>query len=238
VFERERVVRISEVDASGRLRLDALADHLQQVAEDDAADAGLGEGVGWFVRRCEVSIRRMPRLAEEMRLRTFCSATGPRWAERSTLLEAPAGGQVAARALWVAVDASTGRPTQLSPRFFAVYGASAAGRRVSARLRHPAPASGSAERPWPMRLTDFDGWGHANNVVVWSAVEEVLPGGHTPVSAEIEYHEQLRPGGAPTLMHRSSGARTDLWLVDEGQVMASARVETEPSGDPAEPGGG
>ena len=39
VFERERVVRISEVGAGGCLRLDALADYLQQVAEDDAADA-------------------------------------------------------------------------------------------------------------------------------------------------------------------------------------------------------
>ncbi len=236
VFERERVVRISEVGAGGCLRLDALADHLQQVAEDDAAEAVLGDGIGWFVRRCAMSITRLPRLGETVRLRTFCSATGPRWAERSTLVDTPAGTEVAATALWVAVDPATGRPTRLSRRFFDIYGPSAAGRRVSARLGHPAPDPGSHERAWSMRVTDFDGWGHANNVVVWSALEEVLVGGGPPVRAEVEYHEELRPGRTPQLLHRQRGSRVDMWLVDGDAVIASAQVRTEARHDgPGQP---
>ena len=42
-------MRLGDVDPSGRLRLDAIARYLQDVASDDAADAGLD--TGWVARR-------------------------------------------------------------------------------------------------------------------------------------------------------------------------------------------
>ena len=84
--------------------------------------------------------------ASRWRSRTFCSATGPRWAERTTTLSGPSGDLVQARAIWVAITRADGHPCPLGPVFHRLYGPSAGGRQVSARLSHPGTAAG-ARRP-------------------------------------------------------------------------------------------
>lgn len=218
--------------ASGRLRLDALARYLQLVAEDDVADAGLAEAVGWLVRRSELRIRRFPVAGERLALRTFCSGTGPRWAERTTTVSAADGDEIAqARAIWAAVGPD-GRPAVLSDEFLAIYGAAAGGRTVSARLSHPRPEpAGRAAREgrdWPLRVTDFDTAGHVNNTAYWAAVEEILAApdgpGWLPNLAEIEHHRPTLPGTAPRLLHAGDAAEQLIWLTDGSRVLASARL--------------
>ena len=41
VFETSRLVRLGDADEHGRLRLDALARHLQDVATDHSVDSGM-----------------------------------------------------------------------------------------------------------------------------------------------------------------------------------------------------
>src|SRR5579872_2360647 len=154
VFAAGRAVRGRDVSLDGRLRLDALALYLQEAAEGDLVDAGWRETYTWVVRRCAVDITRFPRLGQRVEVRTFCSATGPRWAERTTTLAGARGDElVRARAVWAAVDPATGRPCPLGEQFHRLYGASAAGRTVSVRLSHPRPPSpedgGGDGRPWP-----------------------------------------------------------------------------------------
>ena len=56
-FSTERPIRLSDTDAAGRLRLDAVARYLQDVASDDWADAGLEtEDVAWVVRKTELVV--------------------------------------------------------------------------------------------------------------------------------------------------------------------------------------
>jgi len=110
VFTAGYPIRRTDVTPDGRLRLDALARYLQDVAEDDVADSGLAEPYGWLVRRCALTIRGWPRIGQRLRLATFCSATGPRWAERTTTVTAGGAGLIQARMVWVAVGPSaTGR---------------------------------------------------------------------------------------------------------------------------------
>jgi acyl-ACP thioesterase-like protein len=62
VFEGVRPIRLADSDPSGRLRLDALARHLQDVATDDVNDAGVGDdGLTWVVRRSAFVIEEWPR---------------------------------------------------------------------------------------------------------------------------------------------------------------------------------
>ena len=91
VFSTARRVRSTEVTPAGRLRLDALARYLQEAAEDDLADSGWAEPQIWLVRRTAVAIRAFPRIGQRVTLQTYCSGTGPRWAERTTTLAGPAG---------------------------------------------------------------------------------------------------------------------------------------------------
>jgi acyl-ACP thioesterase len=164
------------VTPAARLRFDALARYLQEAAEDDLADAGWDEPSGWLLRRVAIAARGYPARGDHVGLRTFCSATGPRWAERTTTLAGPGGDLIQARAVWVAIARADGRPAPLGAQFQRLYGEAAQGRRVSARLSLPGPSASQPGRPWPLRATNFDTAGHVNNSVHWAAVEDVLAG--------------------------------------------------------------
>jgi acyl-ACP thioesterase len=239
VFTRGRAVRGTDVSADGRLRLDALARYLQEAAEDDLADAGWHETYGWVVRRCAVAVESYPRLGQRLQVRTYCSAIGPRWAERTTTLAQAGRDLVRARAVWVAVDTGTGQPCPLGPQFHRWYGPSAAGRTVSARLSHPRPPEPSGGTPWPLRAADFDASGHVNNAIHWAAVEDVLAGlDWLPARAEIEYHRPALAGCEPRLYSTHTPGQAWAWLLDGGgdgrgggRPLASARLDREPVAD-------
>ncbi len=140
VYSGRRIVRSTDVTAGGRLRLDALARYLQTVAEEDVADSGFDAPVVWLVRRCALTIGTLPLMTDRITLRTFCSGTGPRWAQRTTTVASRGGALLQATAVWAAVSRETGRPVPLDDGFMSIYGASAQDRRVSVRLSHPRPA--------------------------------------------------------------------------------------------------
>ena len=188
VFTSARNVQSTEVTPAGRLRLDTLARYLQQAAEDDVSEAGWDDSYLWLLRRVALAIRGFPAHRERISLRTYCSATGPRWAERTTTVSGAAGDLIQSTAIWVAVSARDGRPVPLGEPFQRVYGPSAGGRQVSARLTLPGLPGSAEGRPWPLRAADFDTAGHVNNAVHWAAVEDELAGlDWLPGRAELEY---------------------------------------------------
>lgn len=235
MFAGSRSVRSTDVTPSGRFRLDALARYLQDVAEDDVAESGWPAPYGWLLRRCSLLIRGYPRHGERLSLRTFCSATGPRWAERTTTVATSGGDLIQSTAIWVAADPVTGRPCPLDEDFLRIYGPATQGRRVSARLSLPGPESvlpdpaAGAGRDWPLRASDFDQAGHVNNSVHWAAVEDVLAGlGWLPAAAELEYHRPILPASRPRLLTAPGGPDGGgrpgglyIWLADGTGRLAS-----------------
>lgn len=225
---RTRRVRLGDVTASGRIRLDALARYLQDIAADDVDDAGI---VGaWVVRRMALRFGELPRFRDDVELSTFCSGTGSRWAERRTTVRVaeregsadPA--PIEAVAIWVYVDAS-GRPARLEEWFWDLYGTAANDRIVSGRLHHRPPPADAVARPWPLRRADLDVLDHVNNAVSWAAVEDALDesGGRRRLSgAEIEYRAPIDAGETPTLHTVSDGDRLACWLTVEDEVRTSA----------------
>jgi acyl-ACP thioesterase len=227
VFTTEYLVRLGDATPGRRARFDALARYLQDVAEDDATDAGWPTSIGWVLRRALVTVPRFPALGERLRLQTFCSASASRWAERTTTITGDAGGLVQARATWVAMDITTGRPVHVGEFFEQVYGPSTGGHRASARLhlRPPPPEVIARARPWPFRAGDFDVWHHVNNVISWAAVEDELGScDWLPANAEVEYNEAIAIGACPSLASRCSQTSMDLWLLEGDRVLTSARL--------------
>jgi len=225
VFTASRTVRSTDVAPDGRLRLDALARYLQEAAQDDVADTGWQAPYDWLLRRVTVAVRGYPAHGEPVELATFCSATGPRWAERTTTLTGSGRHLMQARAVWVAITRPDGRPVPLGPAFHRLYGEAAGGRTVSARLSLPGPPGSRPGRAWPLRATDFDLGGHVNNSVHWAAVEDVLAGaGWLPASAELEYHRPILPGRDPLLVASPERDHLCCWLLDGAQRLASARL--------------
>jgi acyl-ACP thioesterase len=219
-FERPVAAGLADTAPSGRVRLDALARWLQDVALADVVDAGLGEAALWVVRRTRLHVTRFPRFGESATVTTFCSATGRMWAQRRTTVATPGGGLAEAVALWVHLDPQSLRPTPFSARELEVYAASAAGREVKARLRHPAPPAGAASRPWSFRSTELDIADHINNAAYWSVLEdELLTGATEPeaIDVELEFRTPAQPGEHAVL---SDGAQR--WVVaGDGTVHAS-----------------
>ena len=82
--EPRRPELLADCAPSGRMRLDALACWLQDVAYADVQDAGMDEAAVWVVRRTRIRVNRFPRFGERFDLTTFCSGLGRMWAERRT----------------------------------------------------------------------------------------------------------------------------------------------------------
>src|SRR5436305_2745285 len=99
IYEQEMRAGLGDCAPSGRVRLDALARWLQDVAYADVVDAGVADLGVWVVRRMRIRVERFPRFGDEVRLRTFCSGMGRLVAERRTVVDSSGGGAAEAVSL-------------------------------------------------------------------------------------------------------------------------------------------
>jgi acyl-ACP thioesterase len=222
VFVSERPVRLGDVDDRARLRLDAIARYLQDIATDDTASTDLdddedGKGSSWVVRRTLVEVRHAARLDERLELATFCSGTGRGWAERRTSIVGVHGASIETVSLWIRIDPASGRPIRLSDRFLEIYGPTAGDRRVSSRLQLPPPPEHADRWAWAIRRVDLDPLRHVNNAVHWSIVEETLPEGSRRGRGEIEYLAPIEPDTDLTLAVDGGSS----WLVAGDRVLTA-----------------
>ncbi len=237
-FEHGRVTTITrhvglgDVGPDARARLDGIARIVQDVSDYDASTVSI-DGMGlWILRRLELRIASTPRFRAEVVAQTWCSGIGARWAERTSTLHVDGQPCVEAIAIWVHTDPGRGAPTPLPAGFDAVWGATVGGRRVSARLRHPAPRPGAARRPWPLRVTDIDVVGHVNNAAYWPAIEDELArrGGLRVRHAEIEFRAGLDLADPVDLVvvdndaDAGAGPGFSAWLCVGDDVRASVVV--------------
>ena len=216
-----RRVRLSDVDALGRLRLDAVGRFLQDVAIDDVQETGWGlpEHL-WFVRRIRIEVLR-PFLADgAVELRTWCSGVAAIAAGRRWSLAGDAGGRIEVDSVWIHLDAAAS-PARIED--FGVYAEAAGRRRVSTKLELPDPPPGARRRPWSLRATDVDRHGHVNNAVYWQAVEDLLPAlgvdPRRPLRAELDYRQPIDLGEQVELAPFADGGRAAVAFVADGDAV-------------------
>ena len=192
-FAARRRVRLADMDETGRLRLDAAARFLQDVAIDDVQETGWGlPDHLWFVRRIRIEVRT-PFLADrEVRVVTWCSGLAAIAAGRRWSLEGDRGGRIEVDSVWIHLGPEQ-RPARIES--FGIYGEATGGRSVSTRLELPAPPGDASRSPWALRSTDVDLHGHLNNAVYWQAVEDVVRGEDVdlavPLVAELDYRDPI-----------------------------------------------
>ena len=221
-YTATRKVRLGDADRSGRLRLDAVARYLQDVANDDAVDSGLEGALYWVVRKVAIEVVAAPRFGDVVELTTFCSGSGSRFAERRTAVTVGGRPALEAAALWVSVDPVSGRPAVLGEQFHRIYGEAAAGRTVGSRLHHPVPGEGLDRRRWHQRACDHDMLGHANNAIAMAAVEEVLAA-RPARRVEVEYRDAIDPADDVEVVTDDGW----MWLTVAGRVRVSARYQCD-----------
>jgi acyl-ACP thioesterase len=225
-FPGSRTVRLADVDRRGRVRLDALARFLQDVAIDDVSETGWGTPRHlWFIRKIRVDVLAPFVDDREVELTTWCSslaaiAAGRRWSVRGD-----AGGHAEVDSVWIHLGPDA-RPERIGR--FGPYAEAAGDRVASTKLELPEPDGDAHAVPWPLRASDEDVHGHVNNAVHWQAVEHALAlnGVDTarPLVAELDYRDPLDLGDVVELV--SGGEPLLVALRAGGVTRAAARVTT------------
>ena len=224
-------VRLSDTDATGRLRLDAVARFLQDAAVDDASETGWGAPEHlWVLRSVRIDVHA-PFLDDSfVDIVTWGSSLSSLAAGRRWSLSGDAGGEVEVDSTWIHLGPDA-RPARIGAGF-EDYAEATQGRVASTKLSLSAPADGARIR-WPLRSTDVDRMGHVNNAAYWAAVEERLlqhdPDLSQPHRARIEYRHPIDLGDDVELVEDpGDGSYAAAFLVGD-LVKAVVLVEQFPS---------
>jgi acyl-ACP thioesterase len=215
------------MDERGRLRLDAVARYLQDVATDDVEETGWGAPEHlWVIRHVRVDAIAPFLEDREVELVTWCSGVASLAAGRRWSLAGDRGGTIEVDSVWVHLGADA-RPARIDG--FGVYAEATGGRRVSTRLWLPDPPAGSKRMSWPLRTTDLDLLGHVNNAAYWEAVEDCLRGAgldlRRPYRALLDYRHPLDLGDEVELVEFGDGVRVSVAFVTGDRVNAVARLD-------------
>ncbi len=225
-FAARRRIRLGDMDETGRLRLDAAARFLQDVAIDDVQETGWGiPDHLWFVRRIRLEVRAPFVDDREVRLVTWCSGLAAIAAGRRWSLEGDRGGRIEVDSVWIHLGPEQ-RPARIES--FGIYAEATGGRPVSTRLELPVPPDDAPRSAWPLRSTDVDLHGHVNNAVHWQAVEDVARTREvdlrTPVVAEVDYRDPIDLADRVELATSFSDGEILLGFCVGDAVRAVARV--------------
>ena len=212
-------VRLSDADATGRVRLDAVARYLQDAAIDDVAETNWGAPDHlWVLRAVRIDVLR-PFLGDgEVSIVTW----GSRWS-----LTGDAGGAIEVDSTWIHLGADA-RPARIGEGF-EEYAEAAQGRVASTKLTLLTPATDGNTVAWPLRATDVDRMGHVNNAAYWAAIEHRLAGRRPDLSlphrARLEYRHPIDLGEQVELAEATHDGRYGAAFLVDGRAKAVAWVE-------------
>jgi len=226
-FRARYRVRLSDMEETGRLRLDAVARFLQDAATDDVEETGWGAPEHlWVLRAVRIEVV-VPFLADrDVAIVTWGSSFSALAAGRRWSLAGDAGGSIEVDSTWIHLDAEA-RPARIGEGF-EDYAAAAGGRAAATRLLLSPPRKGSRST-WSLRSTDVDLMGHVNNAAYWSAIEHRLTRRgvdlRRPLSARLEYRHPIDLGDEVELVEETEPDGYGVAFEVDALVKAVARLD-------------
>ncbi|MGH3136525.1 MAG: acyl-ACP thioesterase domain-containing protein [Gaiellaceae bacterium] len=230
IFRIRTRIRLSDMDAGGRLRLDAVARYLQDAATDDVEETGWGAPEHlWVLRSIRIDVLAPCLDDAHVEIATWGSGFSALAAARRWSLEGDRGGRIEVDSVWIHLGPDA-RPARIGEGFDA-YLEAAAGRRASTTLTLRHPPLDVHRTIWPLRTTDVDVLGHVNNAAYWQAVEHCLADDaavdlRLPARARLDYRHPVDLGDMVELAPLRNDGRFDVAFVSEEIVKAVASVES------------
>jgi acyl-ACP thioesterase len=227
-FAGRRRIRLADRDPRARLRLDAVARFLQDVATDDVDETGWGAPDHlWVVRSLRIDVLSPPVADDYVELLTWCSGTGAVAAGRRMSLIGDRGGRVEVDGVWIHLGPDA-RPQRIED--FDVYAGATEGRVVTTKLELAEPKRAMGRFPWHVRVSDLDLMGHVNNAIHLAAVEECLarggPDPRAPLRARVDYRHPIDLSEPVELVVEVSDDVLAVAFRVDGVTKAVARVES------------
>ena len=221
-------IRLSDTDATGRLRLDAVARYLQDAATDDVEETGWGAPDHlWVLRSMRIDILAPFLADQEASIVTWGSSFSALAAGRRWSLTGDAGGSIEVDSTWIHLGPDA-RPARIGVGFDG-YVEATQGRAASTKLTLAPPALDGPRTAWPLRATDVDRMGHVNNAAYWAAVEQRLAergrDAHRSLRARLDYRHPIDLGESVELVEAADGDRYGVAFVVGSVVKAVAWVE-------------
>jgi acyl-ACP thioesterase len=227
-------VRLSDMDARGRVRLDAIARYLQDAATDDVEETSWGAPDPlWVLRSIRIDVLRPLLDDRRVAITTWGSGLAALAAARRWSVTGDRGGSIEVDSVWIHLGPDA-RPTRIG-KGFEDYREAAQGRSASTRLTLPDPPQDAERTPWPLRATDLDLMGHVNNAAYWKAVEDSIrasePSLRRPHRARLDFRRPIDLGDELQLVEFPHGAGRGIGFAVGGAARAVAVVEPLATGD-------
>ncbi|TSE00443.1 acyl-[acyl-carrier-protein] thioesterase [Skermania sp. ID1734] len=229
-FETGWPVRLADTNRDRRLRLDATARYLQDMAFENLAIAPEADTHrAWVVRRTVFDVIAPIEFGESVQMKRWCSALSSRWTNMRIQVRGSAGGVIETESFIIHFSEETGLPARMTDTFMEPLLKMTNEHRLRWKAALPATHSAADRvREFPIRVADVDWLGHVNNTVHLQALEEVLADHedlvHGSYRAIIEYAKPLMLGEPVELHEVRTGDQLDVWMVVDGQTRASGRV--------------
>ncbi len=246
-FEAGYRVRTGDVDQQMRVRLDAVARYLQDVANDNIEVTEFRDtDPFWIVRRTVIDVIRPISWPAGFTAQRWCGALSTRWTNMRVRLTADhetnrfnpeprEPGLIETEAFWINVN-DQGMPSRLTDAAFEMLSSMTDEHRLRWKSMNPDKAPSAADVDLPdrvhvLRSTDFDPFKHLNNAAYLEAVEDELIDHpdlvDVPHRAVIEYLRPIVPGTTLTLQRLRDGDRLLIWMLipdDTGEQQVAATV--------------
>ena len=243
-------VRYSETDERCRLSVTALINYFQDASTFHGEDVGTGvryfEGKNraWFLAAWEILIHRLPKLGEEIQVRTWPYQFRGIYGFRNFRLQSPSGEVFAeADSLWFLFDTAENRPVKADPEDISGYQKDAGERLPMPPLNRKiaVPEGGVTGTAIPIGKHHLDTNHHVNNAqyveIAREAAEALGEQGamelfSDPARIDVQYKKAVGLGETltPVIHLQEAGAGSDpVCLVDlkdrAGESCAVVRVE-------------
>ncbi|WP_280299179.1 acyl-[acyl-carrier-protein] thioesterase [Nocardia abscessus] len=240
-------IRTDDVDQHMRVRLDAIARYLQDIAADMIeASPFFGTDPFWILRRTIIDVITPISWPGDVEVQRWCSATSSRWVNmrqtvRSTHETSPFNpddrppGLIETESFCIKVDPA-GHLSRISDRAQAELSRYVDDTRLRWQpLNTDAPPDSdiTSDRHFPVRSSDIDPFHHVNNAVYWQIIEDQLDDNQDllthPHRAVIEFLRPIPPGAQPRIRANRNADRLAVWiLLNNDTLAATATVRTRP----------